>query len=149
MRPEPVSSGWKRASRSLEATIAVGATPEGSATHTVTGIVVIGGSSLHWEMEGSPPYHLDDPCVGDAGYDDIRAGADVRALDGAGNVVGLGRLDTGELADTGRLRVCQFSWTMEVDDAEFYAFEVANRGGPSLTRPNLNVGLDVELSIGD
>jgi hypothetical protein len=135
---------------SIEATIAAGnsATPEASEMHTVTGVVVI-ESTQHFGLQGRGPYDVGDPCFGDAGFDDIRAGADIRALDEAGNVVGLGRLSTGALTDAEPVRVCQFSWTMEIDDAEFYAFEVANRGGPSFTRAELEaLGWNVELSIG-
>jgi hypothetical protein len=134
---------------SLEATIAVDNISEGSKTHTVTGIVVI-GSYLHWELEGPGPLEIDDSCVGEAGFDDIRAGADVRALDGAGNVVGLGRLDTGVVAAPRSGRVCQFSWTMEVDDTEFYAFEIDHRGGPTYSRAELEAtDWTVVLTIGD
>lgn len=136
---------------SLEATIAVGnsATPEASEMHTVTGIVVIESSS-YWGREGHGPVEVGAPCVGDAGFDDIRAGADVRALDGVGNVVGLGRLNPGVLGERGNLGLpCQFTWTMEVGDTEFYALEIANREGPSFSRAELEaLGWNVELSIG-
>jgi hypothetical protein len=135
---------------SLESTTAAGtgSTLETSAAHAVTGTMVI-ESSQHFGIEGRGPYDVGDPCFGDAGFDDIRSGADVRALDGAGNIVGLGRLSTGALTETETVHVCQFSWTMDVDDAEFYAFEIARRGGPSFSRAELEAaGWTVELSIG-
>jgi hypothetical protein len=135
---------------SLEATITAGngGTPEASEMHTVTGTVVI-PSSQYFGLEGRGPYDVGDPCHGDAGFDDIRAGASVRALDQAGNVVGLGRLRSGTLIDIGTVRGCEFSWTMDVADADFYAFEVANRSGPSFSRDELQaLRWIVELSIG-
>jgi hypothetical protein len=133
---------------SLEATIAAGngGTPEASEMHTITGTVVIPGSQ-HFAIEGRGPYDVGDPCFGDAGFDDIRSGASVRARDEAGNIVGLGRLNTGALVDIGTARGCEFSWTVKVEDASFYVFDVANCGGPSFTRAELEeAGWSVELS---
>jgi hypothetical protein len=124
-----------------------GGTPDASVVHAVTGTVVI-ESSQHFGLEGSLPYHVGDPCHGDASFDDIRAGAEVRALDGNGSIVGLGRLSTGVLTDGEPVRVCQFSWTMAVDDAELYAFKIAHWQGPSFSRAELEaVGWTVSLSI--
>lgn len=120
---------------------------DASVVHTVTGAVVI-ESSQHFGLEGRGPYVVGDLCFGDAGLDDIRAGAAVRALDQFGNIVGLGRLSSGALTDAEPVRVCQFSWTMEVDDAAFYTFEVANRKGPSFSRAELEaLNWTVALSI--
>jgi hypothetical protein len=42
---------------------------------------------------------------------------------------------------------CEFAWTMDVEDADFYAFEVEHRGGPSFSREELvTLGWVVGLS---
>jgi hypothetical protein len=135
----------------LEATIAAGngGTPEASEMHTITGTVVI-GSSQHFALEGRGPYDIGDPCHGDAGFDDIQPGASVRALDEAGNIVGSGHLNTGALVDFGVVRGCELSWMMDVEDANFYVFEIANREGQSFSRAELEeAGWTVGLTIGD
>ena len=136
----------------LEATMAAGngRTEEAPETHGVTGTVLI-ADTAHFGVEGRVPYEVGDACFGDAGLDGFQEGAEVRALDEAGTVVGLGHLRIGTLTDLGTLnRGCQFTWTMDVTDAEFYAFDIANQGGPSFQRAELEAaGWDVGLSLGD
>ena len=136
---------------SLEATIAAGksATPEASKTHNISDTVVL-ERAQQFSIEGFADEEVGALCSGEAGFSDIRGGAMVRALDEAGNIVGSGSLNPGELVDIGFLLGCEFSWSIEVKDAEFYVFEIANRGGPSFSRADLEAtDWMVALTIGD
>ena len=136
----------------LEATMAArdGRTAEAPETHGVTGTVPM-TDTAHFGVEGRVPYEVGDACFAEGGFDDVHTGTDVRALDEEGTIIGSSRLDAGTLIQLGTLnRGCEFTWTMDVADAEFYAFEIANRGGPSFQRAELEAaGWDVALSLGD
>ena len=89
--------------------------------------------------------------MGAGGYDDIRPGALVRVLDEAGTVVGANQLNGGEIFEIPTLLDrCRFSWTVEVEDADFYVIKIGNREGPTYSRADLEeAGWTVELSIGE
>lgn len=135
---------------SLEATVAAssGDASEASELHTITGTLII-GSSQHFDLVGTDVGKPGVPCFGSGAFSDINAGASVQARDEAGNVIGLGRLNLGVLVGTAVPLTCELTWTMEVQDADFYAFEVANREGTTFSRAELEqIGWHVDLRIG-
>ena len=88
---------------------------------------------------------LGAPCSGDAGR------ASIRVLNEAGNIVASSTLSLsrGVIVDIGVVFGCQFSWTIEVEDADFYVFEIANREGPTYSRADLEeAGWIVGLTLG-
>lgn len=66
-----------------------------------------------------------DPCSGDGGYDDIRAGLHVTVRDQTGTVLGTGALEGG----TPLTAWCTFTFTVDaLPKADFYSVEVGRRG---------------------
>jgi hypothetical protein len=121
-----------------------GGTPEASETHTIRGTVAI--SSLDFSIEDSDAGKLGAPCWGDAGS------VGIRILDEAGDIAASGSLDLsqGLIVDNGVMLVCQFSWTIDVEDSDFYVFEIDGREGPTYSRADLEeagwtVGLFIEV----
>jgi hypothetical protein len=137
---------------SLEAMIAAGndVTPGASETHTVTGtVLLVDQDNFSSETPLNP--HVGETCTGRDDYSDIEPGAPIHALDEAGSIVGLSSLPIGEIIFV-RTRSfgCKFSWTIEVEDTDFYVFEIADREGPTYSRADLEeAGWTVELSIGE
>jgi hypothetical protein len=135
---------------SLEAMIAAGngGTAEPSETHTVAGtVLLVDQDNFSSETPLNP--HVGETCAGRDDYSDIQPGVPIRALDEAGSIVGLSSLPIGEIIFV-RTRSfgCEFSWTIEVKDTDFYVFEIADRGGPTYSRAELeDAGWTVELSI--
>lgn len=76
---------------------------------------------------------IGDECRGDGGYSDIRQGAQVRVSDGSGSLLATSSLEAGER----RGRFCDFAFTIEVPDADFYTFEVTSRGELSYSAEEL------------
>lgn len=138
---------------SLEATISapVDASPDTLETHTVNGtIILIGQDNFAADTSLNPKEG--ERCTGYKGFDDIKPGASIRALDGGGDIVGSSSLP--DLGNVVRIRPqvlgCEFTWMIEVKDADFYVFEIANRNGPSFSRADLEANeWAVGLSIGD
>jgi len=88
-------------------------------------------------------------CLGKRGYGDIRPGADVVVMDGAGAILAIGRLEPGVVMSGGV--TCRLEFVVEnVPDVDFYTLEVANRQAPSYSRAEMEAqDWTVELSIGD
>jgi hypothetical protein len=124
-----------------------GGTPEASETHTFNGTTALKYAASF----EAPALHVGESCTGAGGYNDIRPGATVRVLDEAGNIIGSTQLSVGEVIRLpGRVYGCEFSWTVEVEDADFYVIEIANRAGPTYSRADLEeAGWTVELTIGE
>lgn len=83
-------------------------------------------------------------------YTDIHEGAEVLARDGEGVIIGNGQLGAGTLvlaaATTGL--ACEFEFTVEVPEADFYTFEVARRGGPVYSKAEMEEeGWEVALQL--
>lgn len=116
-------------------------------------------------------------CRGGGGYDDQRAGAQVTVRNEAGDVIGIGRLSTGEYGalrvDTGEpisslgmwrtsngtktddgdwayRGLCVFTFTVELtEDSDFYEVQVADRNPLTHTRAELEAaGWEVALTLG-
>jgi hypothetical protein len=138
---------------SLEATIAAGvaATPEAQEMHNVTGVLLLVDQE---NFAADTPLNpkVGESCTGYGGYDDIGYGASIRALDEEGDIIGSDALpDLGEVVRV-RTQVlgCEFHWSIDVEDADFYVFEIANRGAPSFSRADLEAtDWMVSLTIGD
>lgn len=83
------------------------------------------------------------PCTTDGGYDDIRDGAQVLIINGAGETLAIGRLGPGEQV---ALR-CEFSWVVnDVPRGEgFYGVQVAGRGGPQYSEQDMLLPIDLTL----
>jgi hypothetical protein len=66
-------------------------------------------------------------------------------------VVPQSQLNGGEVVQLrGQALGCEFSWTVEVEDADFYVIEIANREGPTYSRADLEeAGWTVGLTIGE
>jgi hypothetical protein len=81
------------------------------------------------------------------GYDDVGVGTDVVVKSGEGTIVGVGKLEVG-LAESAY--ECRFPFTLQVKDAEFYSFEVGDRGELSYSRADLEaMGWSVAFSLGN
>jgi hypothetical protein len=74
-------------------------------------------------------------CSGTGGYSDIGDGTDVTVKDGAGKVIGTGRLSTNVEGsqDTG----CAYDFTVAVPDADFYVVAVSHRGELTYSRDEM------------
>ncbi len=93
-------------------------------------------------------------CWGQGGYEDLTEGANVVALDGDGNTLGVGDLGRGEYhippdgewSDT----TCRFIFEVDlIGEAPFYTVEVAGREAPTFTHADLEAdGWHIELSLG-
>lgn len=82
-----------------------------------------------------------------SGYDDVGVGTDVVVKNGEGAIVGVGKLEVG-LAESAY--ECRFPFTLEVKEAEFYSFEVGDRGELSYSRADLEaMGWSVAFSLGN
>lgn len=75
-------------------------------------------------------------CAGRDGYDDIAAGAQVVITDAAGAVVGVGKLDGGQVSNLH----CVFDFVIPgvPDGKPFYGVEVTHRGRVQYSRADLN-----------
>ncbi len=87
----------------------------------------------------------DTNCFGDGGYDDIRSGVSVTVRDGAGAVLGTGRLGDG-VKDLW----CTFNFTVaDLPKVDFYSVEVGRRGELTYSFDEMETsGWKVDLSIG-
>jgi predicted nucleic acid-binding Zn ribbon protein len=89
-----------------------------------------------------------DLCEGEGGYSDLGSGTPVRVTDAEGKLIGATSLGFGEIVTSG---TCSFDFVLEgVEDAEFYRFEVGDRGEISYPKEDLeDIGWSVFFSIGD
>jgi hypothetical protein len=131
---------------SLEAMIesSTGETSKPSETHTINGTIVI-----KYPDFAPSSSRVGDICMGDGGYSDIRAGAAVSIRDETDNIIGSIQLNEGEVFRIpGKVYGCKFFWTMEVEDADFYVFEIGNREGPTFSRDELEAaGWNLDLLL--
>ena len=82
-----------------------------------------------------------------SGFDDVGVGTDVVVKSGEGAIVGVGKLEIGVAQSAYE---CRFPFTLEVKDAEFYSFEVGDRGDLSYSRADLEaMGWSVAFSLGN
>lgn len=103
-------------------------------THTVTGTLTF--------TEPNPP-----SCDGAGGYADIRAGADILVVDGAGATIGKGSLSRGAGNASGG---CDFAFRAEdVPDVPFYSVRIGSRDGPTWSVAEMaDSGWTVALTLG-
>ena len=93
-------------------------------------------------------------CWGHEGYDDIQEGANVVALDGEGNTLGVTDLGGGEYytPPDGEWfeTTCRFSFEVElVSEAPFYTVEIAGQEGPTFKQDDLEADdWHIELTLG-
>lgn len=87
-----------------------------------------------------------DPCYGVNGYDDINAGAEVVVRNSAGETVGLGELEPGEVYPLNG-GSCDFDFFVDgvTDPDDFFSVEVAGRGEISFTRDEAS---SIRVSLG-
>lgn len=131
--------------------VAATSTTPADTTSTTTLVVLTGTVDL---AIGGFDGDRDTICWGHEGYDDIREGANVVALDGDGNTLGVTDLGggvyytppDGEWFET----VCRFQFEVElVREAPFYTVEIAGREGPTFTEDGLDAdGWHMELTLG-
>lgn len=110
------------------------------------GRYAITGSIELFDPDGA--FDSGGPCTGTGGYNDLRQGATVTISDGAGNVLGLGRLSSGMGMTS---VVCRFTFTVEeLPRSDFYQVDVAGRDAPSYTFEEMQAAnWTISLSIGD
>jgi hypothetical protein len=65
------------------------------------------------------------PCVASEGFDDVHEGAQVTVRNENGTLIEGATLSSGVSAGEG---ICTFSFELLVPDAEFYSFELGDRG---------------------
>jgi hypothetical protein len=89
-----------------------------------------------------------DLCEGEGGYGDLGSGTPVRVTDAEGKLIGATTLGFGHTTARG---ACEFEFTIpDVEETEFYRFEVGRRGEISYSKDELaDVGWAVFLSVGD
>ncbi len=85
-------------------------------------------------------------CTGAGGYSDIREGAAVTVRDGSGDVIATGRLEGGVVEGS----LCIHVFQVDVPRADFYSFEVSNRGELTYSYQDMvDAEWQVALSLGD
>lgn len=90
-------------------------------------------------------------CAGSGGYDDMRTGAQVRVSDQTGEVIAVGRLESGEAVEARFVGTdCEFAFTVDdVPDVDVYTIEVSHRGGISYDRAEMErQDWSVSLTLG-
>jgi hypothetical protein len=83
-------------------------------------------------------------CVPESGYDDVTPGAQVTVTSPKGDVVAVGRLDTG---DKHGAFTCRFPFTVEdiPIGSKLYSVEVSHRGALTYTQAEMEAGLAFTL----
>lgn len=76
-----------------------------------------------------------ETCAGSGGFSDVTEGLAVVVKDEAGKVLATSRLRSGEVVEDGD--ACSFPFTVEVPRADFYTFEVGNRGDQTYSHEDL------------
>jgi hypothetical protein len=118
--------------------------PSPAATHDLSGSV-----EIRWDSGYATWTLADGVCWGRDAFADIAEGALVSVRDGDGSLLATGRLGVGK-PSTGKHGQCTFPYDIpEVPDASFYAVGIADRGGPTYSRAEMDAqGWRLDLSIG-
>jgi hypothetical protein len=95
---------------------------------------------------GSPMGAGRAPCVGTAGYSDVRGGTPVVIYNQAGEIVATTSLEEGQPLNAAGSCLYSFKVT-GVPDSDFYQVEVSHRGKVTFTREQFE-GDDVALTLG-
>lgn len=118
----------------IASAVVVTAGPAFAADHTIKGTVTLTDSGI---VSGGGP-----TCSGGGGYDDMRAGAQVRVRDGNGKTLAVSSLRTGKSVADPKYHIvvtCIFPFTVKVaPDAKFYGIEVAHRGELTYSKRQLD-----------
>lgn len=107
--------------------------------HTITGELRLDGPIGR--------YSRGNPCTGEGGYSDLRAGARVVVLNERDEPIAVGSLGRGEGAPYG---VCVFPIHVpDVPTARFYSIEISGRDGPTYSYDEMvEQDWEIRLSIG-
>lgn len=127
------------------ATSVPGASEATEGAETVIGVVAIPMSATLFQSAAPGT-----ECAGvSGGYGDIRGGAQVVVLDGAGSTIGVSSLRAGEATDTDPQK-CALPFEVEVpSDADFYEITISDRGGPTYSNDDMVAeSWTVVLSLG-
>ena len=92
----------------------------GAGGQTVSGTLTIVGGS------GATVDRTADTCAGQGGYNDMHDGTEVVVKDGAGVIIGTGRLDFDPTAD-GRANVCVWRFEAPTKSSDFYSVSIGHR----------------------
>ena len=109
-------------------------------THAVTGT---------FTLRQDEPVIRGAGCKGTHGYDDIRDGLGVVARDAANMIVATGSLRSVPATGAGTT-ICGYTFSLVVPDADFYTFEVGDRGALTYSRAELEArDWTVGFTLGD
>lgn len=88
------------------------------------------------------------PCFGYRGYSDVKSGAQVLLLDGAGVTIATSSLNPGVVSND--RSECVFTFTLpDAPKADFYRVKISHRDGPTWSAADLEGrGWRVELTLG-
>ena len=107
-------------------------------------------ASINYNLSGGSPTWCSSKTYGSgSGYSDLKEGAQVLVLDGAGTTIGTGTLGAGHRAPDSTSK-CTFDFAVAgVPKADFYSVKVSHRGGPTYSFADLQSrGWKVDLTIG-
>jgi len=110
------------------------------AAPTVTGNMGLYGG--HVSRDG------DTSCVGVGGYEDMHDGAEVVVKDGAGVIIGTGRLVFDPAADQ-RGNICIWTFSVPTKTSDFYSVSIGRRDALNYSAAEMQaLGWDLRLTLG-